>query len=116
MSNNTNAVELDQVIPSPILGTPLLYQVNKDTVGNAVPIQNQSPHTLAVQAANFGGGTVTVEWSLDAITWNPLLDNNAQPATFTQNTLKVGLTFNSIYLRASLAGSTNAQNVTVTIG
>lgn len=101
---------------SPILGTPLLYQVNEDTIGNPVAIQNQASHTLAIQAANFGGGTVTIEWSLDALAWNPLLDFNEQPAIFTQNTLKVGLTFTGIYLRASLSGSTNAKNITVTIG
>ncbi len=107
-----NATQLD----SPILGTPLLYQINKDTVGNPVSFQNQISHTLAVQAVSFGGGTVTVEWSIDAITWSPLLDINNNPAVFTQNALNVGLTFNSIYLRASLSGSTNAQNVTVTVG
>ncbi|MBP9742795.1 MAG: hypothetical protein KBD37_05505 [Burkholderiales bacterium] len=99
----------------PVLGTPLLYQVNADTIGKPVAIQNQSIHTLAVQATNFSGGTVTIEWSLDAVIWNPLLDNEAKPITFTQNGLKAGLTFNGIYLRTSLSGSTNPQNVTATI-
>ncbi len=104
-----------QNAPLPILGTPLLYQVNQDTVGNSVTIQNQSLHTLAVQATDFGSGSVNIEWSLDGEIWNPLLDSTQQPEVFKQNTLLAGLSFNGIYLRASLAGSKNAQNVTVTI-
>lgn len=99
----------------PVLGTPLLYEVNQDTVGNSVAIQNQSLHTLAVQAVDFGGGSVSMEWSLDGVLWNQLLDNAQQPAVFKQNSLWTGLSFNGIYLRASLFGSKNAKSVTVTI-
>ncbi|MCE3267829.1 MAG: hypothetical protein K0R49_81 [Burkholderiales bacterium] len=119
MNTNDNILSANALKPLkalPVLGTPLLYQVSQDTVGNPVPIQNQTPHTLAIQAADFGGGTVTIEWSLDAATWNPLLDSAGQPAAFTENTLKVGISFCGIYLRASLAGSTNPQNLTVTLG
>ena len=94
-----------------ILGTPLLNQVNVDTTGDAVSVLSKSAHTIAVQAANFGGGTVTIEWSLDGDTWSQLLDNASQPLSFTQNTVKAGLTFIGIYIRARLYGSTGAQGV-----
>ena len=100
---------------TPILGTPLLYQVNKDSVGNPIPLQNQTAHTLAVQATNFGAGAVTIEWSLDNTEWSPLLGADGKAVTFTQNGLVSGLLLNGIYLRASLSGSTGAQNVTVTL-
>lgn len=110
--NNLNA---SQVTQTPILGTPLLYQVNADNVGNAVPIQNQRLHNLAVQGANFGSGTVAIEWSLDGTTWSPLLGTDGKAITFTQNSLVGSLSINGIYLRASFSGSTGAQNVTVTL-
>lgn len=110
--NNLNA---SQVTQTPILGTPLLYQVNTDTVGNAVAIQNQRLHNLAVQGANFGSGTVAIEWSLDGTTWSPLLGTDGKAITFTQNGLIGSLSINGVYLRASLSGSTGAQNITVTL-
>ncbi|MFN8787776.1 MAG: hypothetical protein ACK5XF_00275 [Neisseriaceae bacterium] len=55
-------VNAQQTTSSPILGTPLLYQVNQNTIGHAVAIQNNNIHTLAIQGANFGGGTVAIEW------------------------------------------------------
>lgn len=110
--NNLNA---QPVSLTPILGTPLLYQVNADTTGKAVPIQNQRLHNIAVQGANFGSGTVAIEWSLDGTTWSPLLGTDGKAITFTQNGLVGSLSINGIYLRASLSGSTGAQNVTVTL-
>jgi hypothetical protein len=110
--SNLNA---SQVTQTPILGTPLLYQVNADNIGKAVPIQNQRLHNLAVQGANFGSGTVAIEWSLDGTTWSPLLGTDGKAITFTQNGLVGSLSINGIYLRASLSGSTGAQNVTVTL-
>lgn len=99
-----------------ILGTPLLYKITQDTVGEPVVFQNNNTHTLAVQAEDFGGGTVTIEWSLDAVTWTTLVDSAGQSAVFTANALKVGLTFKSIYLRASLADSSGAKNLNVVVG
>lgn len=98
-----------QIKPLPILGTPLLYKVNADTIGNIVTIQNQATHTIAIQGTDFGGGAVIIEWSLDAVIWNPLFGN------VTQNGIVGSLTYNAIYLRARLSGSKNAQNITVTI-
>jgi hypothetical protein len=95
--------------------TPLLNNVNVDTVGEPLPIFATKPHTLAVQADDLGGGNITIEWSVDADSWDTLIDTSGNLAIYTQNVLKVNLTFESIYLRATLSGSTNAQNVFVGI-
>ena len=110
------AGEVETSVATPlVLGTPLLHMVNANVIGRKVPIQNTFTHTLAAQG-NFGGGQVNIEWSLDGAGWSPLLDKNGQRVAFTTNTLKVGLSFNCIYLRAILTGATNPQNVTVIVG
>jgi len=105
-----------ETLPLPILGTPLLYKVNESIVGKAVAFQNKGSHTLAIQADDFGQGTVVIEWSLDGVTWNQIYNNNGQPAMFSENYLQVSLSFCSVYLRASLINATNPKNLTVTIG
>ncbi len=93
----------------------LLKDVDIDTVGDSVNILNSGPKTVIV-TGTFGSGTITLEISLDGITWTVLQKEDGTDFTITGSTqfsltwLNVGL-----FLRASLAGSSGASGINVAI-
>jgi len=90
----------------------LLNDVSVDTVGT--PKSNDgSSKNIFVTASNFGGGTVTIEASIDDAIWVPLKQPDGTDAAFTENTVFYvqGLTTGAKY-RATLAGATGASGVT----
>lgn len=94
----------------------LLKSVDTDTVGEIFS-QQGNDYTIVIEAENFGGGQVTLEYSISGTIWNAVED--------FRGTVIAGITANSIYkvlasgqglkLRASLALSEGASNVTVAL-
>lgn len=94
----------------------LLDNVAVNTTGSPIAIQDKVPKNLFIYAANFGGGTVTVEWSLstevDAV-WTTCTDPLGNPIAVTFNYMYTSLTLYGAFYRAKLTGSTGASDVSV---
>ena len=90
----------------------LLQNISADTVGEALSGDGKSKQLL-VSATDFGGGSVTLEVSLDKTNWAPLTKGGV-PAVYTANATDyarvVGM---ATYIRATLSGSTNPSNLNV---
>lgn len=94
----------------------LLDNVSADTDGEAMPIQDKGYKNLYIQAEDFGGGTVSLEWTLtpeDDTSWTVANDPSGNPLSVTGNSMYTSLSLYGAYYRATLSGSTDASNVCV---
>jgi hypothetical protein len=88
----------------------LLQNVSIDTVGVSVGGTGNSK-IIQIAATSFGGGSVILEGSLDNTLWTTLT-YGGNPAIFTSGKiLKLDFWPTGMYVRASLTGSTGANNV-----
>ena len=95
--------------------TKLLDKVSVDTDGDGVPGYGAGK-ALAIWADDYGGGTVSIEFSPDnGSTWI-LGTFGGNPAQFTENTAKYILKIGQgEQIRATLTGSSSASNVNAQI-
>lgn len=93
----------------------LLDSVSVNTNGSPFPIQDKTIKNIYVSATSFGGGTVTIQWSLDpdALTpiWTTAKDIFGTDMVFTANKNVTTLSLYGAYYRAILTGSSGASNV-----
>lgn len=101
-----------------MVGTVLLLNgVTEDTDGEAV-FGDGSAKNLQVNSTDFGGGTVSIQGSLDSgTTWITLLKDDGNPASFTSNAFFGIRQFNpTVLVRAVLDGATDPDPVYVRMG
>lgn len=95
----------------------LLNNVNANATGLNFFVDG-AQEVLAIYAASFGGGTVTVEASPNGTLWMTLTQiPGTSPATFTANTMTVCYPVpQGYYIRARLSGATSPSNVNCDLG
>ena len=93
----------------------LLDAVTVDTVGTPVAGIGGGK-VIQVSSVDFGGGSVTIEGRLDTgLEWT-VLTYGGNPAVFTTNViLKLDFWAATMYLRATLSGSTTPSAVSVAL-
>lgn len=94
----------------------LLDNVSTNTNGTPMPIQDKGYKNLYIQATNFGGGTVSLEWTLTpevSGSWTVANDPSGNPLSVTQNSMYTSLSLYGAYYRAVLSGSSGASGVCV---
>jgi len=93
----------------------LLKNVSVDTDGD--PVQGDgSKYELDIWATDFGGGSVNIEISPNNGTTWILATYGGNPASFTENkTLHIEKISQGEFIRATLTGSSGADNVNAVI-
>lgn len=93
----------------------LLKNVSVDTDGDLIK-GDGSKYELDIWATSFGGGTVNIEISPDNGTTWILATYGGNPASFSENkALHIEKVAHGEYIRATLTGSTGADNVNAII-
>jgi hypothetical protein len=96
----------------------LLDGVTADTTGSAIPCtlirggQVDPIHTVCCYSSDFGGGTVTVQWSPDNSNWFTMRRVDENQAIFTISDV-YNVRARGGLVRAKLTGSTTPAALTV---
>lgn len=97
-----------------LAGTYLLNNVNQNTTGEAFALSSDLSHTLAISATSMGGGTITLQFSLDGVNnWFDIKDDSGAIYSFIEPTVKSNISLKGIFIRAVLSGATNPSNIYV---
>lgn len=96
--------------------TYLLQNVNANTVGTGVALAYTSRSANVIVSGTLGGGTVTLQVSLDNINWASLAN---EEGTIIPITAPIGFPLTNLapgqFIRASLAGAGGASGVNVAL-
>lgn len=94
-------------------GDPRLFKWETLTSTNAdgapVRFQGNQDRTVQVIGADFGGGTLTIQGSLDGTNWDTLQDLEGAALSFTQATGPKGILESTPYTRPFLSGATGGD-------
>ena len=93
----------------------LLDNVNVNTTGDPF-IGKGAGQTLLITADDLGGGSVSLETSLNKTTgWTPVFYDGAPFVVTTVGAYYLRKNAQGLYMRAVLSGATGASNVTVAL-